>query len=73
MTPERHGLDGWNPARIVSSCAGVSIELDGWCELDASGHIDDPALALVLPIEAVLHATNACADAHELWAMTGEV
>jgi hypothetical protein len=65
-----------------------STETSGWRELDASGHIGDPALEVPLPIEAILHAAKAddaiarallarhnptCADAHELWAMTGEV
>jgi hypothetical protein len=36
-----------------------STALDGWRELDASGHIDDPALEVPLPIEAILHAAKA--------------
>lgn len=31
----------------------------GWRELDASGHIDDPALEVALPIEAMIHAAKA--------------
>jgi hypothetical protein len=36
-----------------------STALCGWCELDASSHIDDPALEVPLPIEAILHAAKA--------------
>jgi Uma2 family endonuclease len=36
-----------------------STELDGWRQLDASGHIEDPALEVPLPIEAILHAAKA--------------
>jgi Uma2 family endonuclease len=31
----------------------------GWRELDASGHIEDPALEVPLPIEAIIHAAKA--------------
>jgi len=31
----------------------------GWRELDASGHIEDPALEVPLPIEAMIHAAKA--------------
>jgi len=36
-----------------------STELDGWRPLDASGHIEGPALEAPLPIEAILHAAKA--------------
>jgi Uma2 family endonuclease len=36
-----------------------STELDGWRQLDASGYIEDPALEVALPIEAILHAAKA--------------
>ena len=36
-----------------------SASLGGWSELDASAHIEDPALAAPLPIEALLLATSA--------------
>jgi hypothetical protein len=36
-----------------------STELDGWRQLDASGHIEDPALEVPLTIEAILHAAKA--------------
>ncbi|HEX8110360.1 MAG TPA: Uma2 family endonuclease [Kofleriaceae bacterium] len=36
-----------------------STALDGWRELDASGHIEDPALEVPLPIEAMIHAAKA--------------
>jgi Uma2 family endonuclease len=36
-----------------------STELDSWRELDASGHIEDPALEVPLPIDAILHAAKA--------------
>ena len=37
-----------------------SAALGAWRELDAAGHIDDPALAVPLPIDALIH--NAKAD-----------
>lgn len=36
-----------------------STETGGWRELDASGHIEDPALEVPLPIDAILHAAKA--------------
>ena len=36
-----------------------STALRGWRELDASGHIEDPALEVPLPIEAMIHAAKA--------------
>jgi hypothetical protein len=36
-----------------------STAIGGWRELDASGHIEDPALEAPLPIEAMIHAAKA--------------
>jgi hypothetical protein len=35
------------------------VSLGTWCELDAAGHIHDPALAAPLPIEVMIHAARA--------------
>jgi hypothetical protein len=34
-------------------------ERGAWCELDPAGHIEDPALAVALPIEALIHDAKA--------------
>jgi Putative restriction endonuclease len=36
-----------------------SVALGAWCELDAAGHIDDPALAVPLPVDSMIHAARA--------------
>jgi hypothetical protein len=36
-----------------------STDRGAWHELDAAGHIEDPALAVPLPIEAMVHAAKA--------------
>ena len=36
-----------------------SAELGTWRELDPAGHIEDPALAVPLPIDAIIHAAKA--------------
>ena len=35
-----------------------SAALAAWCELDAAGYIEDPALEVPLPIEAMIHAAK---------------